>query len=188
MNTPAPESPSTSDAVPRSRPPAWLEDVEVRHLEEADLPALEWEGEYSRFRRLYELAYRRARAGKAVLWVACLPEPGVIGQLFVQLESTREELADGSERAYIHSFRLRPQYRGGGLGARMLAVAERDLIQRGFRSVTLNVDRDNPDAHRFYRRHGYQVVAPEPGRWTYFDEHGELQRVHEPAWRLEKSL
>jgi ribosomal protein S18 acetylase RimI-like enzyme len=162
--------------------------VIFRHITAADLPALEWEGEYTHFRRLYAMAYKRFRRRRAVLWVADWGRVRVIGQLFVQLNSDRRELADGITRAFIYSFRVRPTFRGIGVGSGLLKTAENDLVQRGFRLTTLNVARDNPDARRLYERMGYRVVAPEPGRWRYRDHNGRIQEVNEPSWRMEKAL
>jgi ribosomal protein S18 acetylase RimI-like enzyme len=162
--------------------------VVYRHITAADLPELEWDGEYTHFRRLYAMAYKRFRRRRAVLWVADVGQQRVIGQLFVQLNSDRRELADGVTRAYIYSFRVRPQFRGLGVGTGLLSTAEEDLIQRGYRLTTLNVARDNPDARRLYERMGYRVVAPEPGRWRYRDHLGRMREVNEPSWRMEKAL
>jgi ribosomal protein S18 acetylase RimI-like enzyme len=112
----------------------------------------------------------------------------IIGQLFVQLICDRPELADGAHRGYIYAFRVRPAFRNSGLGTRMLEVAEADLYRRGFETVTLNVAQTNPDARRLYERSGYQVVSPDPGRWSYPDENGTWHQVDEPAWRMEKKL
>lgn len=160
----------------------------IRQLARRDLPELEWEGAYRHFRRLYARAYRAARKGRAILWVAELEDAGLIGQVFVQLISGDRRLADGKNRAYLYSFRVRPEYRGQGVGGRLLAVAEADLVRRGCRKATLNVARDNPGARRFYERNGYRVVAPEPGRWRYVDHRGRVRTVEEPAWRMEKVL
>jgi ribosomal protein S18 acetylase RimI-like enzyme len=122
------------------------------------------------------------------MWIAELPEVGVIGQLFVQLNSPQSGLADGEERAYIYGFRVRPSYRGAGVGSLLLQTAEDDLARRGFRWTALNVGRDNPDARRLYERFGYRVISAEPGIWSYQDEHGRLRQVHEPAWRMEKKI
>ena len=70
-----------------------------------DLPDLEWGGEYTHFRRLFANAYKNQTKGNAVLWVAELPEVGIIGQAFVQLIGTRPELANGLQRAYIYSIK-----------------------------------------------------------------------------------
>jgi ribosomal protein S18 acetylase RimI-like enzyme len=162
--------------------------VLIRQLAKEDLPSLEWEGEYSHFRRLYAMAYKRAKHCRAVLWIAEANGEKIIGQLFVQLDSERRELADGKRRAYIYSFRIRPTFRGLGVGTLMLSVAEADLKKRGVEMVTLNVGRDNMSAHRLYKRQGYRIVAAEPGVWQYIDDRGRMRTVHEPAWRMEKKI
>ena len=162
--------------------------VQIRMATRQDLPALEWNGEYTHFRRLYQEVYEGAVRGEALLWVADLDGTGVIGQLFVQLNSARKELADGDLRAYIYGFRIQPVYRGQGLGSHLLSVVEDDLVQRGFRIAVLNVSRDNIDAIQLYQREGYQIVAPEPGQWSYLDDQGVRRWVDEPAWRMEKHL
>ena len=167
---------------------SWASDVMIRTVRRGDLPGLEWEGQYRHFRRIYQDAYERARSGRSVLWIAELPDRGIIGQVFIQLVCDRPELADGRERAYLYSFRVRPEFRSQGLGSRMLQTVEDDLRRREFNRITLNVARDNPRARQLYERDGFQVVAPEPGVWSYPDERGIWQTVEEPAWRMEKWL
>jgi ribosomal protein S18 acetylase RimI-like enzyme len=163
-------------------------EVLIRAATLEDLPALEWDGEFAHFRRLYQDVYQSARRGEAVLWVVEVPGVGVVGQVFVQLNSARMELANGSTRAYVYGFRIQPAYRSQGIGTRLLQSVEADLTRRGFRRVVLNVSRENHSARRLYERLGYRVVAAEPGRWSYLDQFGYRQEVNEPAWRMEKSL
>ena len=168
--------------------PTWLGQVNIRQLVQSDLPALEWDGEYTHFRRLYREIYTSACQGRAVIWIAEASPGQVIGQMFVQLDSGRKELADGQTRAYIYGFRVKPAFRNAGLGGQLLHTAERDLQVRQFQRVTLNVGRQNLAARRFYERYGYHIVAAEPGRWSYLDDLGQRHDVHEPAWRMEKEL
>jgi ribosomal protein S18 acetylase RimI-like enzyme len=175
-------------ALPSLDEPDWRSRLQVRQVVQQDLPALEWDGEYLHFRRLYRDIYRSACQGRAVLWVAQLDPVGIVGQVFVQLDSARKELADGVTRAYIYGFRVRPRYRRLGIGGQMLLTAEQDLARRSFKIATLNVGQENVEARRFYERHGYRVVAEEPGRWSYIDHQGKRREVHEPAWRMEKRL
>lgn len=168
--------------------PGWRSRLQVRRVTQQDLPALEWDGEYRHFRRLYREIYHSACQGKAVLWVADLAPSGVVGQVFVQLDSTRKELADGRDRAYIYGFRVRPRYRNLGIGAQMLHILEEDLLRRSYHLAVLNVGQQNLEARRFYERYGYRVVSTEPGRWSYLDDQGRRREVHEPAWRMEKRL
>lgn len=165
-----------------------IESLIIRHATRDDLPSLEWDGQFTHFRHLFAQAFHRAEEGEAVLWVAELPPTGLIGQLFVQLESHQTELADGSSRAYIYSFRVQQPYRGAGIGSLLMHTAETDLRKRGYHRITLNVGRDNPDARRLYMRFGYIVVADEPGRWSYLDHTGHRRHVNEPSWRMEKEL
>lgn len=163
--------------------------IVIRQVEEKDLPGLEWDGEYKHFRRVYADAYKRSQRGLSVLWVAEQQETGkIIGQVFVQLTCDRPELANGVDRAYLYSFRVRSFFRGKGIGSKILEVVEEDLRQRGIRYVTLNVARDNQRAQQLYLRNGYEVVAPEPGQWSYPDEKGQWHFVEEPAWRMQKKL
>ncbi len=165
-----------------------VEDVTIRKMQKSDLPDLEWDGEYTRYREVYLMEFERSQIGSSILWVADKPGSGVIGQLFVQLNADRQELANGVSRAYMYAFRIRPPYRNMGLGSRMMQVMEDDLLKRKFCWVTLNVGKTNYAARRLYSRLGYRVVAHEAGRWSYRDDKGVLQNVEEPAWRMEKFI
>jgi ribosomal protein S18 acetylase RimI-like enzyme len=162
--------------------------VVIRQLRKEELQNLEWEGEYTHFRRLYQDTYERTRRGTAIMWVAELPGTGIIGQVFIQLDCSRPELADGKERAYLYSFRVRSAFRSQGLGTYILEKVEEDLVKRGYSKLTLNVAKDNIRALRLYQRRGYKVVAHEPGVWDYIDDKGCWQHVDEPAWRMEKKI
>ena len=167
--------------------PKNFDKTQIRPLKPADLPGLEWEGEYTHFRPMFERAYQRAESGEAVVWVAALDKK-LIGQVFVQLKSGRNALIDGHTRAYLYAIRVRPEFRNLSLGSRMMYVAENDLIWRGYRLATLNVARENTGGVRFYERLGYQIMGQEEGRWSYTDHVEQTHLVHEPAWRMEKEL
>jgi len=162
--------------------------IQIRTANRTDLPALEWDGEFTHFRRLFAEAYRLVELGEAIMWVAELPGVGIVGQLFVQVNSQNPALADGVKRAYIYGFRVQALYQGAGIGSRLLKTAEEDLIRRGFHVIALNVGQDNPEARRLYERFGYRVVSSEPGIWSYVDHLGRHQQVNEPAWRMEKHI
>ena len=168
--------------------PVLLERLLVRHATRIDLPALEWEGEYTHFRRLYEDVFLQVEKGSSIMWVVELDRKEIIGQAFVSLTSYRPELSNGVDRAYVYGFRVKPTFRSRGVGACLMRTIEKDLYRRGYRSVTLNVSRENQQARKLYERLGYRIVAVEPGRWAYVDHLGQRQEVHEPAWRMEKQL
>jgi ribosomal protein S18 acetylase RimI-like enzyme len=163
-------------------------DLIIRQVEKADLPALEWDGEYSKFRRMYASLYRDAVAGRALMWIIETLQGQMVGQAFVVLRSGEIAAADGERRAYIFSFRVKPAYRNKGLGTGLLEFIHDDLRQRGFQFVTLNVAKDNSDALRLYLRLGYKVISAHPGKWSYTDHEGITHHVDEPAWRMLKRL
>ncbi len=168
--------------------PDWLRKTIIRRVRQEDLPGLEWDGTYSHFRVVYRNTFERAQQGQAVLWVAESKGIGIIGQVFVQLECDRPELANGTTHAYMFSFRIKPEYRDHGLGSRILEIIEADLKKRGFRFLTLNVAKENVKAISLYEKNGYHIAAHEEGNWSYPDEDGNWHEVKEPAWRMEKNL
>ena len=164
------------------------QEVLIRHVSHDDLPALEWEGEFTHFRHIFSEAFRLMQLGDVIMWVADLPSFGLIGQLFIQLYGPNQLRPNDDTYAYIYGFRVRPVYRGRGIGSVLLDKAETGLVQGGFTRITLNVAQDNLAARRLYERRGYHVVAPEPGIWSYLDEKGRRRFVNEPAWRMEKEF
>jgi ribosomal protein S18 acetylase RimI-like enzyme len=166
----------------------WLSQVLFRHAQESDLQAIEWEGDYQEFRNVYADVYRRSERGLAVMWLAELPGWGLVGQVFTQLKTNDRKTANGKTRAYVHSFRVRPAWRGRGLGTRLMEVVEADLASRGFQEVTLNVGEDNQGALRLYQRLGYRIKKKIPGRWSYYDPNNVLKHVSEPGYRMMKKI
>lgn len=164
------------------------ERVLIRPLQKADLPGLEWDGEYAHFRNLYRQHYESSLSGNTLIWVAENASHEIIGQVFLLLLSRQKELADGTFQAYLFSFRIKPAYRDQGLGGFMLEMMEENLRLRGFRFLRLNVARANPLARKMYEKHGYRMIGPDPGVWRYQDQNGQWQTAREPAWKMIKTL
>jgi ribosomal protein S18 acetylase RimI-like enzyme len=160
----------------------------IRPMEKNDLPLLEWEGEYIHFRNVFADVYKKIEKGSAKAWVAVTPKGYMVGQVFLQLTSDRRELADGWNRAYLYSLRVRPQYHNLGIGSKIISVLETSLRKMNYSWVTLNVARNNQNAIRLYVKLGFQIVAEEPGVWSYPDHKNVWRTVTEPSWRMEKRL
>jgi ribosomal protein S18 acetylase RimI-like enzyme len=165
-----------------------MQEITIRPLLKTDLPALEWDGEYLHFRNLFADVYRKVEKDTAKAWVAVSREGYMVGQVFLQMTSERLELANGWDRAYLYSLRVRPQYQNLGIGSRLISEVENTLLEMNFSSVTLNVSRNNQSAIRLYIRLGYKIVAEEPGVWSYPDHRGVWRTVTDPSWRMEKIL
>ena len=157
----------------------------IRPARADDLRALEWEGEYRRFRTVYRRAFADSLQGRRILLVAEVLGK-VVGQIFLQVDSA---LAGGDGRAaYLYALRVRPEHRNQGIGTELVREAEVVLRQRGFSRVLISVAKDNQAARRLYERLGYEAFGEDAGNWSYFDDQGQPQEVHEPAFLLDKML
>ena len=64
-------------------------------------------------------------------------------------------LEHGGLMAEIDEIFVSPHMRSAGVGALMVAIAERDLAARGLKRLQLQLGIDNHGARRFYERHGF---------------------------------
>ena len=164
-----------------------VQQVVVRHVRADELEALEWDGAYTRYRRIYRQTYDDVARGQRLMLVAAT-ERELVGQIFVQLTSSEARYADGHSRAYLYSLRVRPEWQGLGLGTRLIRAAETALRARGFSSAVIAAGKDNPGARRLYERLGYKAFAEDPGVWYFVDVNGTRQVVEEPCWVMDKRL
>jgi ribosomal protein S18 acetylase RimI-like enzyme len=162
--------------------------LNIRSVEKADLRALEWDGEYKRYRRMYADIFDSTLVGKTLMWLVEKEEGEIIGQAFVMLKSSALETDAGKRRAYIFGFRIRDVWRNRGIGSYLMRFVEGDLAERGFHYITLNVAKKNDDALRLYQRLGYKILGSNAGKWSYVDDQGVIQHVNEPSWRMIKRI
>jgi ribosomal protein S18 acetylase RimI-like enzyme len=173
----------------RTRPLEPPDQVLIRVLREEDLPALEWNGEYTHFRNLYRRTFEEMLQGVRLMMVATQAASGeIIGQVFLQYASGDPRFADGRTRGYIYALRVKAAYQNHGIGRRLIREAEAHLRQKGMRVATIGVAKSNAAAQRLYERLGYRVLGEDAGRWTYLDERGNLREVNEPSWLMEHRL
>ena len=161
--------------------------VLVRLAGEADLPALEWEGQYRRFRRLYRHAYSEASKGRRLLLVAEV-DGLVVGQVLVQFTGLQQAAPSATRIAYMYAFRVRPEYRNMGIGTQLVSEAESLLRARNMRRAQIAVGKENHGARRLYERLGYTIIGEDSGEWSFVDDGGNIQHLHEPSFLLERAL
>jgi ribosomal protein S18 acetylase RimI-like enzyme len=165
-----------------------MSDLVIRKVTKADLPSLEWDGEFIKYRRMYANIFHSTFTGNTLMWLIEIPGTETIGQAFVLLKSTEPDAADGATRAYFFAFRIKPHWQNKGIGSYVMQFIEEDLRRRGFKYLTLNVAKDNAGAIRLYERLGYKIIGPRSGLWSYKDHEGHVQRVNEPSWRMIKRI
>lgn len=73
------------------------------------------------------------------------------------------------DEAHIATFAVHPQFRGYGIGQRLLAQALLEMHRMGAQRYTLEVRRSNLPAQSLYRKLGFEVISVRPG--YYRDNH-----------------
>ena len=164
-----------------------VDQVMIRPLREADLPALEWDGVYEKYRTVFRQSFLDAERGQRSLLVAVAGHE-MVGQVFIQLSSSETRYADGAARGYLYALRVRPAWQGLGLGTRLIAAAEDALLAMGFSVAVIAAGKDNPRAYQLYQRLGYKTFAEDPGVWYFTDVNGSRQVMEDPCWVMQKLL
>jgi GNAT superfamily N-acetyltransferase len=89
------------------------------------------------------------RMASMSIFVAVAPEGRVVGTIAAAVESAGV--------GHLRGMAVLPAWQGGGVAARLLDVAERDLRQRRCSLVTLDTTEPLQRATRFYVKHGYRA-------------------------------
>ena len=97
--------------------------------------------------------YQNISSGNAVFWT--LDHNGeLIGELYAFLNiADDKDFADGSTTAYLCAFRVKKEYRGQGLGSKMMNTVLADLKSVGFRYATIGVSEERNK--KLYNRLGF---------------------------------
>ena len=130
--------------------------------------------------------YRNIATGNAVFWTV---EQGgkLIGELYAFLNIEEDkDFADGITTAYLCAFRVKKEFRGRGLGSRMMETALEDLKARGFKHATIGVSEERNK--KLYSRLGFDTKIKD----CFFDPcaRDEDMRPEPDAgfWLLSKEL
>jgi ribosomal protein S18 acetylase RimI-like enzyme len=157
-------------------------EIVIRACREEDLPALEWFGQFTAHREIIRETFESQERGEAVMLVAetnAFP----VGQAWINLTLKRAERTGA-----LWAVRVFPLLQNRGIGARLIAAAERVLRERGFTGVELGVEKDNPGAKRFYERQGYRVIDTARGEYCYTTPDGAAAQMPIDEWILRKEL
>ena len=166
-------------------------DVVIRRCREEDLAVLEAVSPSPGRSRFHHRRFERQQAGEVVYLIAWL-DGAPVGNLCLILDGpsspqARVGLPAGPE---LNAFDVVPSQRNRGIGSALAAEAERTAAALGHTATVVGVDIGNEDAHRLYRRLGYQDWSGGAvhDSYTWMDEDG-VERVQEEVvcW-LAKSL
>ena len=104
--------------------------------------------------------FENIESGNAVFWTA-EEEGNLIGELYVFLNLTDKDFADGKNTAYLCAFRVSEEYRGQGIGTSLIRTALEDLSKRGFHSATIGVEASEEWNAKLYSRLGFNTRIKE---------------------------
>ena len=63
-----------------------------------------------------------------------------------------------ADAAYIGFFMMNAAYQGRGLGSALVGETAAYLKSAGKTSLRLDIDRDNPQSNRFWKKNGFRVI------------------------------
>jgi ribosomal protein S18 acetylase RimI-like enzyme len=104
----------------------------------------------------------------AVVHTNCRPELGW------QVEAGSIAYQQGAN-AYLEIITVRREWRGRGIGSRLLVAVEREVVLRGKSCLWCHTGEENRRAQRFYERNGWQHVETLQPPWK---KAGRLSRVY----------
>ena len=133
--------------------------------------------------RIRRAGGQKLSEGSALFWT--LDRSGeLIGELYAFLDLEDRDFADGEGTAYLCAFRVKREYRGRGLGSRLLAAALAELKALGFHRATIGVGCDEPQNLRLYRRFGFTEKIKD----CHYDPCGRDEQMRplyeDTAWAL----
>jgi len=156
--------------------------VTFRQCVKDDLPALEWYGLFHEHRAIIRSAFKGQLRGQGLMLLAEVNH-FPIGQVWLDL--TRK----AAERCgRLWACRVIPPFQCRGIGARLLSCAEAILRRRGFVLAEVGVEKDNPNARRFYERQGYRQSGAELEIVRTRTPAGRPLRMRLDQWLLSKPL
>jgi ribosomal protein S18 acetylase RimI-like enzyme len=157
-------------------------EVNLRAAVEDDLPALEWMGLYTAHRSIIRDAYEAQRRGDALLLVA-VSGGFPVAQVWVDYARKRREAI-----AVLWAVRTFFPLQGRGIGRRMMAAAEHEIVARGITRAQLEVERSNKGALRFYKGCGWRMSGETLEHFMIKDGDEGVHDLELDVWLMEKDL
>jgi GNAT superfamily N-acetyltransferase len=108
-------------------------------------------------------------------WFAAAFVDGVrVGGVAVVIDPSQVDPAAGADAAILWDIRIRPDFRGRGIGAKLLALAEEHVRASGLRRMIAETQDINVGACRFYARAGYGLSGVNPSAYPQLPDEVQL--------------
>jgi len=168
---------TNSDSTNREINP---ESLSVTPLTNNDLPDIEWSGNQGHTDAVRKALERVEGGGVDYLAVRDKDgKPIAIGGVDYEVN-----VGTGT----LWQLATREDFRGLGIGSRLIAELEQKIINRGISSASLSVETNNPRAKALYERLGYKQYGQDQESWQEIDNDGRPSTYHAQVDLLRKEL
>jgi ribosomal protein S18 acetylase RimI-like enzyme len=83
----------------------------------------------------------------------------LVGELYIFWDSEDKDEANGKDRAYLCAFRINEDYRGRGLGSKLMKGVLERVVEKGFHEITIGVDNNDADRlSQMYKSWGFSQI------------------------------
>jgi len=79
----------------------------------------------------------------------------IVGEFHIYWDKTDKDEANGINRAYLSAFRVHPDYRGQGLGTKLMQRVIERIKEKGFNEVTIGAYHHEPKIQALYKKWGF---------------------------------
>jgi GNAT superfamily N-acetyltransferase len=89
------------------------------------------------------------------MFLAVVANGQTIGELHIFWDNEDKDEANGKNRAYLSTMRLRPDFRRKGIGTKLVKRALKMIRSKGCTEVTIGAYTDEPEIQTLYNRWGF---------------------------------
>jgi|CXWL01.1.fsa_nt_gi ribosomal protein S18 acetylase RimI-like enzyme len=111
--------------------------------------------------------------GKQEFWVI-EADDHIIGELHISWEKEDKDDANGQNRAYLFALRIHPEYRGQGLGTKLMFSVLQRVKENGYAEATIGAYKDEPHLKELYKKWGFTEFVKE-----VMETNSEYSKVYE---------
>lgn len=99
-------------------------------------------------------------------------DSALIGELYIFWNSEDKDEANGNDRAYICAFRVKEEFRGLGLGKKLMQRVLRRVKERGYIEATIGADNDDAERLTYmYKSWGFsELIKLQNTDYRYIDK------------------